>query len=38
VTRWTPTNWLVTGSSTSRQSAMASCTRFIRTSRDLACV
>jgi hypothetical protein len=38
VTRWTPTNLLVTGSSTSRQSAMASCTRFIRASRDLACV
>lgn len=38
VTRWTPTNWFTTGSSTSRQRAIASCTRFIRTSRDFAWV
>jgi hypothetical protein len=37
-TRWTPTNSLVAGSSTSRQSSIASQIRFIKTSSDFACV
>ena len=34
--RWTPTNSLATGSSTSRQSSIASLILFIKTSKDLA--
>jgi len=37
-TRCTPTNWLLVGSSTSRQSAIAWRMRFISVSRDLAWV
>jgi hypothetical protein len=37
-TRWTPMNSVVAGSSTSRQSTIASLTLFIKTSRDFACV
>jgi len=37
-TRCTPTNSVGTGSSTSRQSSIASLTFFIRRSSDLACV
>lgn len=37
-TRWTPTNSLLVGSSTSRQSSIASRIRFIKTSSDFAWV